>query len=276
MKESGGRFVLTTSLEELVGALERPRKIMMMIKAGPPVDGVLEQLKPLLEQGDIVIDGGNSWCEDTRRREKDYAAAGLSFFGVGVSGVKRGLGTAPRSCRVATAKPTGPLPPSSSRSRPRRRGSVRHSRRPRWRRPLRQDGAQGKFPARHWEPWRPPTTGAAADLHRMEPRHPRIVPHRDHGSDLRRPRRGGRAPDRRSLDKAGQKGTGRWTARVAIDHGVPIPSIAVAIDARVLSSRKAERVAASEVLSGPPSTAYEAISRSWSPWSTTPSTPPRS
>ena len=59
------------------------------------------------------------------------------------------------------------------------------------------------------------------------------------------------------LDKAGQKGTGRWTARVAIDHGVPIPSIAVAIDARVLSSRKAERVAASEVLSGPPSTAYE-------------------
>ena len=95
MEASGGRFVRTTSLEELVGALERPRKIMMMIKAGPPVDSVLEQLKPQLEQGDIVIDGGNSWYEDTRRREKDYAAAGLCFFGVGVSGGEAGARNGP-------------------------------------------------------------------------------------------------------------------------------------------------------------------------------------
>ena len=95
MRESDGRFVVTTSIEELVGAVERPRKIMMMIKAGSPVDSVLEQLKPLLEPGDIIIDGGNSWYEDTRRREKDYAAAGLRFFGVGVSGGEEGARNGP-------------------------------------------------------------------------------------------------------------------------------------------------------------------------------------
>jgi 6-phosphogluconate dehydrogenase len=88
--ESGGALIPTRSLQELVSALEKPRKIMMMIKAGDPVDSVMGQLKPLLEEGDIVIDGGNSWYEDTRRRERDYAAAGLNFFGVGVSGGEEG------------------------------------------------------------------------------------------------------------------------------------------------------------------------------------------
>lgn len=90
VRETDGKLRGTESLEQLVESLERPRRLMMMIKAGKPVDMVLGQLKPLLEAGDIVIDGGNSFFEDTRRRERDYAQAGLRFFGVGVSGGEDG------------------------------------------------------------------------------------------------------------------------------------------------------------------------------------------
>src|SRR5687767_5727471 len=85
-KESGGKFVACNSLQDLVNALEKPRKIMMMIQAGKPVDMVMGQLAPMLEKGDIVIDGGNSLYTDTRRREQEYSAKGLRFFGCGVSG----------------------------------------------------------------------------------------------------------------------------------------------------------------------------------------------
>ncbi|MDP7112920.1 MAG: NAD(P)-binding domain-containing protein, partial [Myxococcota bacterium] len=88
--QSEGRLIPTGSLEELVSVLEPPRRIMLMVKAGEPTDIVLGNLKPLLAQGDIVIEGGNSFFEDTRRREADYAAAGLRFFGVGVSGGEEG------------------------------------------------------------------------------------------------------------------------------------------------------------------------------------------
>ncbi|MCD1146492.1 NADP-dependent phosphogluconate dehydrogenase, partial [Kocuria sp. LUK] len=85
-----GSFVRTESLEELVGALESPRRILVMVKAGDPVDAVIEALVPLLEPGDIVIDGGNSYFQDTRRREAALAEVGLHFVGVGVSGGEEG------------------------------------------------------------------------------------------------------------------------------------------------------------------------------------------
>lgn len=78
------------TLEDLVSALKRPRKVMLMVKAGAPVDGVLDQLVPLLEPGDIVLDGGNSFFEDTRRRAAALEAKGLRYFGVGVSGGEKG------------------------------------------------------------------------------------------------------------------------------------------------------------------------------------------
>ncbi|NEQ15218.1 MAG: NADP-dependent phosphogluconate dehydrogenase, partial [Moorea sp. SIO3E2] len=78
------------SLEEFVQALERPRKILVMVKAGKPVDAVIEQLKPLLEPGDMIIDGGNSLYQDTERRTKDLEATGLGFVGMGVSGGEEG------------------------------------------------------------------------------------------------------------------------------------------------------------------------------------------
>ena len=78
------------SLEALVSALERPRKVFLMIQAGPAVDAVLEQLLPLLERGDVVMDGGNSYFEDTNRRAERLAEAGIHYFGVGISGGEEG------------------------------------------------------------------------------------------------------------------------------------------------------------------------------------------
>ena len=78
------------SLEEFVQILERPRKILVMVKAGKPVDAVIEQLKPLLEEGDMIIDGGNSLYEDTERRTQYLEPSGLGFMGMGVSGGEEG------------------------------------------------------------------------------------------------------------------------------------------------------------------------------------------
>ena len=76
--------------EEFVGLLQRPRRILVMVKAGKPVDYVLDDLKPLLDKGDLVIDGGNSLYTDTERRAKDMEQHGLGFFGCGVSGGEEG------------------------------------------------------------------------------------------------------------------------------------------------------------------------------------------
>lgn len=78
------------SLEELVSSLCRPRKIMLMIQAGAPVDTVISQLLPLLEKGDLILDGGNSFFEDTRRRSKALAELGFNYLGVGISGGEEG------------------------------------------------------------------------------------------------------------------------------------------------------------------------------------------
>src|SRR5436190_23267420 len=86
----GKKFVGTKSLADFVKALERPRRIMMMIKAGAPVDMTLDKLAPLLEPGDIVIDGGNSWFKETQERAKRVESKGLHFVGSGVSGGEEG------------------------------------------------------------------------------------------------------------------------------------------------------------------------------------------
>ena len=81
-----GDFVAAESLESFVASLEKPRRIIVMVKAGAPTDAVLDELVPLLEEGDIVVDGGNAHFEDTRRREKRLREAGLHFVGAGISG----------------------------------------------------------------------------------------------------------------------------------------------------------------------------------------------
>src|SRR3712207_4406060 len=81
-----GSFTPAESVGEFVEALERPRRILVMVKAGAPVDGVIQELAPLLDDGDIIIDGGNSHFADTRRRTRDCRERGLRFVGAGVSG----------------------------------------------------------------------------------------------------------------------------------------------------------------------------------------------
>src|SRR4029077_6245939 len=85
----------TTTMEEFVGALQRPRKAMIMVKAGAPVDAVINQLVPLLEKGDVIIDGGNSLFTDTQRRCKELEGRGIHFVGCGVSGGEEGALTGP-------------------------------------------------------------------------------------------------------------------------------------------------------------------------------------
>jgi 6-phosphogluconate dehydrogenase len=81
---SEGAFTAAESDVHFVAALERPRRILIMVKAGPPVDAVISGLAPLLDEGDILLDGGNSHFPDTRRRAEELAARGLRFLGVGV------------------------------------------------------------------------------------------------------------------------------------------------------------------------------------------------
>jgi len=89
-RAKGKNIFPAKSLEEFVGSLARPRKAMIMVKAGAPVDAVIEQLIPLLENGDIIIDGGNSLWTDTQRREKYLKEKGLHYVGSGVSGGEEG------------------------------------------------------------------------------------------------------------------------------------------------------------------------------------------
>src|SRR2546430_2320165 len=89
-KNKGKKITGTKALEEFVKAIERPRRIMLMIKAGEPVDMMIAKLSPLLETGDILIDGGNSWFKDTQERTARLDSKGLHFVGSGVSGGEEG------------------------------------------------------------------------------------------------------------------------------------------------------------------------------------------
>src|SRR5215218_7293469 len=85
-----GTFVPAESAQEFVDALERPRRLIIMVKAGEPTDAVIQEFAPLLEEGDGIIDGGHAHYEDTRRRERELRERGIHFVGVGISGGEEG------------------------------------------------------------------------------------------------------------------------------------------------------------------------------------------
>jgi len=253
---AGESFTGTAQLEEFVAALDRPRRIMMMIKAGAPVDEMLDRLIPLLEEGDIVIDGGNSWFKETQDRAKRLAERGLHFVGAGVSGGEDGARFGPslmpggtreswdairdvfetiaaRSDSGACVTYCGPdgaghfvkmvhngieygdMQLIAEAYDLLRRGA----------------GLGAEELAAVFEEWnRGPLESFLIEITAT------IFRKRD-------PESGEPLIDK-VLDKAGQKGTGKWTAQVALDLAVPVPTIAAAIDARVLSSMKSERIAA--------------------------------
>jgi 6-phosphogluconate dehydrogenase len=264
IKESAGKkFVATKTLEELVAALERPRRIMMMIKAGAPVDEMLAKLTPLVEEGDVIIDGGNSWFKDTQERTKRVEAKGIHFVGSGVSGGEEGARYGPSLMpggsqhsweairaifeAISAKSDSGPCVTHVGTDGAGHYVKMVHNGIEYGDMQLIAEaydvlrkglGASAEELADIFDEWnRGPLESFLIEITA------RIFRVKDAQS-------GAPLVDK-VLDKAGQKGTGKWTAQVALDLAVPIPTIAAAIDARVLSSMKDERVAASQVIKGP-------------------------
>jgi len=251
------------TMEEFVAALKKPRVAMMMVKAGAPVDAVISQLAPLLERGDVIIDGGNSLFTDTKRRGEELEATGIHFVGMGVSGGEEGALKGPS------------LMPGGSRESWEIIAPI-----------FRMIAAQvdGEPCCRYMGP-----NGAGhyvkmvhngieygdiqliceayailKDVLEMQaPELADVFAEWNKGeldsylieitSQIFRkidPETGKPLVDV-ILDKAGQKGTGIWTLQSAIRQSVVISTINAAVEARVVSSRKEERVAASKILPQP-------------------------
>ena len=267
----GKKFVGTKSLEDLVKAIERPRRIMMMIKAGAPVDQTIERIAPLLEDGDILIDGGNSWFKDTQERTKRLEPKKLHFVGSGVSGGEEGARFGPSLMPGGSDHSWRAIQPvfekiaAKSDSGP----CVTH---------VGPDGA-GHFVKMVHNGIEYGDMQLIAEAYEMLRRGLGMKPNElagqfeewNHGTlesflieitakifRVKDDATGAALLDK-VLDKAGQKGTGKWTAQVALDLAVPIPTIAAAIDARVLSSMKDERVQASKILGVPAPTSAASV-----------------
>ncbi len=259
----GKNFVFAKSLPEFVAALKRPRKAQIMVKAGAPVDAVIEQLIPLLEPGDIIIDGGNSLWTDTQRREKSLKEKGIHFFGVGVSGGEEGALKGPSIMPGGSKEGWQALAPIYTKIAAVAEGEpcCRH---------MGPDGAGHYVKMAHngieYGDMQLICEGYAilkAALNPSADEFAQIFSDWNKGEldsfliDItakiftKKDAETGKPMVDLVLDKAGQKGTGKWTVGHAIEMGVPLSVIGAAVEARILSSMKDERVAASKVLAGP-------------------------
>ncbi|RQS16140.1 NADP-dependent phosphogluconate dehydrogenase [Burkholderia sp. Bp9002] len=264
----GRNLVPTYTLEEFVASLETPRRILMMVKAGEATDATIAALKPLLEKGDVLIDGGNTHFTDTIRRNQELAQSGLHFIGTGVSGGEegalRGPSIMPGGQRDAYDLVEPILKQIAAKAPSDGEPCVAY---------MGPDGAGHYVKMVHngieygdmqliaesyavlkgvagltndelgavYTEW----NQGELDSYLMEITS-KIFAKKDdetgqHLVDV-------------ILDRAAQKGTGKWTSQNALDLGVPLPLITESVFARVLSSLKTERVAASKVLSGPAAT----------------------
>ena len=272
-RAQGKQVIPTKSPEEFVRSLERPRKAILLVKAGDPVDWTIDQIKPFMEKGDIIIDGGNSYFVDTERREKALKAEGLNFIGSGVSGGEKGALWGPS------------LMPGGDRN-------AYEQIRPIWEAIAAKvdDGACvtyiGPGGAGHFvkmvhngiEYGDMQLIAEAYDIMRnvlgLQASEMADIFDEWNRGDLESflieitakilrvndPDTGKPLVDV-ILDKAGQKGTGKWTSEVALDLGVVVPTIDAAIDTRTLSSRKHERVETSKQISGPTGAKYSGDKR---------------
>ena len=248
---------------QLMEMLEQPRRVLMMVPAGKPVDSVIAHLRPHLDEGDILIDGGNSLFTDTDRRCDDLAATGFRFVGAGVSGGEEGalLGPAimpggPKEAWEALAPIFQAIAAKAEDGEP----CVDYM-------GPRGAGHYVKMVHNGIEYGDMQLIAEVYDiLHRAAG-----LPAREladifaewNDGELRsylveitarifeRAEEGGKPLVDTILDEAQQKGTGKWMSQNAFDIGAPIPTINAAVEARILSSLKSERVAASKVLRGP-------------------------
>jgi 6-phosphogluconate dehydrogenase len=262
-RAKGKNIKPTRAMKEFVGALKRPRKAMIMVKAGSPVDAVINQLVPLLEKGDVIIDGGNSLFTDTQRRCKDLEARGFHFVGCGVSGGEEGALKGPSLMPGGSRESYEIIAPIFRKIAAQVDGEpcCRY---------MGPDGAGHYVKMVHngieygdmqliceayailkevagMDAPQLADTFAAWNKGELNSYLIEITAHIFRKID---PETGKPLVDV-ILDKAGQKGTGIWTLQSAIQQSVVISTINAAVEARVISSRKEERVAASKILPQP-------------------------
>ncbi|WP_405792912.1 NADP-dependent phosphogluconate dehydrogenase [Streptomyces sp. NBC_01506] len=261
-----GAFVPADSAREFVAALERPRRLVIMVKAGDATDAVIQEFAPLLEEGDVIIDGGNAHFADTRRREKELRERGIHFVGVGISGGEEGALHGPSIMPGGSTESyasLGPLLERIAAKAPDGTPTVAH---------IGPDGAghfvkmvhngieyadmqliaeaydllrsvAGYSPEKIAETFRTWNTGRL-DSYLIEIT-AEVLAHRDAAT--------GKPFVDVVVDQAEQKGTGRWTVQIALDLGVPVSGIAEAVFARSLSGHGGLRDV-SQTLPGPTAT----------------------
>jgi 6-phosphogluconate dehydrogenase len=260
------KFVPAYTLKDFVASLEAPRKIFIMIKSGHPVDAVLDELLPLLDKGDIVIDGGNAYFEETVRREKFCTEKGIHFLGVGISGGETGALNGP------SLMPGGPVKAWEKVQEMLRSIAAQYEGEP-CVEYIGPDGA-GHFVKMVHNGIEYADMQLIAECYDLLSKVTKLG-HAELADVFAEWNNGilqsylieitskiftKRDPDSNDvyseeylvdkiLDKAGQKGTGKWTVQVALDLGISVPTIASAVDARAISSLKDERESASVVLS---------------------------
>jgi 6-phosphogluconate dehydrogenase len=260
---AGKNIQPTRTMEEFVSAIQRPRKAMIMVKAGAPVDAVINQLTPLLNEGDVIIDGGNSLFTDTQRRYKDLEARGIHFVGCGVSGGEEGALKGPSLMPGGSRESWEIIAPIFRKIAAQVNGEpcCRY---------MGPDGAGHYVKMVHngieygdmqliceayailkdvcgLEPPQLADTFAAWNKGELNSYLIDITSQIFRKID---PDTGKPLVDV-ILDKAGQKGTGIWTLQSAISQSVVISTINAAVEARVISSRKQERIDSSKILPQP-------------------------
>jgi len=261
---AGKNIVGCKTLEDFVQSLARPRKAMIMVKAGRPVDAVIDQLLPLLEKGDIIIDGGNSLWTDTQRREKELAEKGIHFVGCGVSGGEEGALKGPSMMPGGSAESWEAVGPIFTKIAAQVDGEAccRH---------MGPDGAGHYVKMVHngieygdmqliceaYEILKRYLGLTADELRDVFTEWNKgelnsyLIEITSQIFNVSDPETGKPLVDV-ILDKAGQKGTGRWTFGHAIEMAIPLSTIGSAVEARVISAMKDQRVKAAEILHGPP------------------------
>jgi 6-phosphogluconate dehydrogenase len=259
----GKNIQATKTLEEFVGSLARPRKAMIMVKAGAPVDAVIEQLVPLLEEGDIIIDGGNSLWTDTQRREKALKEKGLHFVGCGVSGGEEGALKGPSMMPGGSEESWKFVGPIFRKIAAIVEGEpcCRH---------MGPDGAGHYVKMVHngieygdmqliceaYAILKATVNPTAEEFHQIfadwnkGELNSYLIDITEKIFTKKDPETGKALVDV-ILDKAGQKGTGKWTVGNAVEHGIVLSTVNAAVEARILSSMKDKRVAASKILPAP-------------------------
>ncbi len=267
---AGKDIVGAETLPEFVAALERPRRILMMVKAGAPVDATIASLSPLLEDGDLLIDGGNSLFADTERRVAELESQSFGYIGMGVSGGAKGALEGPSMMpggtktaydaieglvrKMAAKVEDGPCvtyigPGGSGHFVKTVHNGIEYG--------IEQILAEAYDLMKRIGGM---SGDAMADVlggwNQTEELASFLVEITEVCLRTKDPETGGDLVEL-IVDAAGQKGTGLWTVVSALEMGVPVPTIYAALNARVLSSLRPERLAAESVLAAPPAVRFD-------------------